>query len=171
MILDREHNRHVAFGAGIHRCAGSNLARLELRVALQTWMERIPDFELIEPERGHVGGRSSARPPPLSRSVRVSGRNVPVERRCRFDDASAETWAFCGVHPDAPYAAKAIHTLAASAGIDATFGPCMPPDWSTYTAAEPGGRYADPDTYFRLTVMNASEGMKTIVYDAAPLVD
>ena len=50
VILDREHNRHVAFGAGIHRCAGSNLARLELRVALQTWMERIPEFELIEPQ-------------------------------------------------------------------------------------------------------------------------
>jgi cytochrome P450 len=33
--FEREHNRHVAFGAGIHRCAGSNLARLELRVALQ----------------------------------------------------------------------------------------------------------------------------------------
>lgn len=47
--LDREHNRHVAFGAGIHRCAGSNLARLELRVALQTWMERIPEFELVDP--------------------------------------------------------------------------------------------------------------------------
>ena len=49
VILDREHNRHVAFGAGIHRCAGSNLARLELRVALQTWMERIPEFELVDP--------------------------------------------------------------------------------------------------------------------------
>jgi cytochrome P450 len=49
VILDREHNRHVAFGAGIHRCAGSNLARLELRVALQTWLERIPEFELIDP--------------------------------------------------------------------------------------------------------------------------
>ena len=50
VILDREHNRHVAFGAGIHRCAGSNLARLELRIALQTWMERIPEFELVDPE-------------------------------------------------------------------------------------------------------------------------
>ena len=45
----REHNRHVAFGAGIHRCAGSNLARLELRVALQTWLARIPEFELVDP--------------------------------------------------------------------------------------------------------------------------
>ncbi|HAP76359.1 MAG TPA: cytochrome P450 [Acidimicrobiaceae bacterium] len=49
VILDREHNRHVAFGAGIHRCAGSNLARLELRVALQTWLDRIPEFELEDP--------------------------------------------------------------------------------------------------------------------------
>ena len=49
VILDREHNRHVAFGAGIHRCAGSNLARLELRVALQTWLARIPEFQLVDP--------------------------------------------------------------------------------------------------------------------------
>jgi cytochrome P450 len=48
VILDREHNRHVAFGSGIHRCAGSNLARLEVRVALQTWLERIPEFELVD---------------------------------------------------------------------------------------------------------------------------
>jgi cytochrome P450 len=47
--FEREHNRHVAFGAGIHRCAGSNLARLELRVALQTWLARIPEFELVDP--------------------------------------------------------------------------------------------------------------------------
>ncbi|MGB8860421.1 MAG: cytochrome P450 [Ilumatobacteraceae bacterium] len=47
--FEREHNRHVAFGAGIHRCAGSNLARLELRVALQTWLERIPEFQLADP--------------------------------------------------------------------------------------------------------------------------
>ncbi|HEY5874864.1 MAG TPA: cytochrome P450 [Ilumatobacteraceae bacterium] len=50
VILDREHNRHVAFGSGIHRCAGSNLARLELRVALQTWLARIPEFELVDPD-------------------------------------------------------------------------------------------------------------------------
>ena len=49
VILDRAHNRHVAFGSGIHRCAGSNLARLEVRVALQVWLERIPEFELVDP--------------------------------------------------------------------------------------------------------------------------
>ena len=48
VILDRAHNRHVAFGSGIHRCAGSNLARMELRVALEEWLARIPDFSLAE---------------------------------------------------------------------------------------------------------------------------
>jgi cytochrome P450 len=48
VILDRQLNRHVAFGAGIHRCAGSNLARMELRVAIETWLERIPDFEVAD---------------------------------------------------------------------------------------------------------------------------
>ncbi len=46
VVLDRAHNRHVAFGSGIHRCAGSNLARMELRVALEEWLARIPDFDL-----------------------------------------------------------------------------------------------------------------------------
>jgi cytochrome P450 len=46
VILDRAVNRHVAFGSGIHRCAGSNLARMELRVALEEWLGRFPEFEL-----------------------------------------------------------------------------------------------------------------------------
>jgi cytochrome P450 len=46
VVLDRAVNRHVAFGSGIHRCAGSNLARMELRVALQEWLAVIPDFGL-----------------------------------------------------------------------------------------------------------------------------
>ena len=47
--LDREKNRHAAFGLGRHRCLGSSLARMELRVALQEWMARYPDFELADP--------------------------------------------------------------------------------------------------------------------------
>jgi cytochrome P450 len=50
VILDRELNRHVAFGSGIHRCAGSNIARMELRVALQVWLERFPVFSLADAE-------------------------------------------------------------------------------------------------------------------------
>ena len=49
-ILDRQRNRHSAFGLGIHRCVGSNLARMELRVALEEWMAAFPDFELADPD-------------------------------------------------------------------------------------------------------------------------
>jgi len=50
VILDRQRNRHIAFGAGIHRCAGSNLARMEMEVALKTWFNRIPEFTLANPD-------------------------------------------------------------------------------------------------------------------------
>jgi cytochrome P450 len=49
-IIDREENRHAAFGLGIHRCAGSHLARMELRVALEVWLEAFPQFELADPD-------------------------------------------------------------------------------------------------------------------------
>ena len=48
VVIDRAENRHVAFGVGIHRCAGSNLARMELRVALEEWLAAIPDFRLAD---------------------------------------------------------------------------------------------------------------------------
>jgi cytochrome P450 len=48
VLLDRQENRHVAFGSGIHRCAGSNLARMELRIALEEWLKRVPVFHLDE---------------------------------------------------------------------------------------------------------------------------
>jgi len=61
VVLDRALNRHVAFGSGIHRCAGSNLARMELRVALEEWLGAIPSFALeqrkeIEWAGGQVRG-------------------------------------------------------------------------------------------------------------------
>ena len=49
--FDREVNRHIAFGGGIHRCLGSHLARMELRVALREWHRRIPEYS-VEP--GHT---------------------------------------------------------------------------------------------------------------------
>jgi cytochrome P450 len=49
--FDRDVNRHVAFGGGVHRCLGSHLARLELRVALRRWHLRIPEYHVPE---GHT---------------------------------------------------------------------------------------------------------------------
>ena len=49
VVIDRECDRHAAFGLGIHRCVGSHLARMELRVALEAWLERIPVFSLADP--------------------------------------------------------------------------------------------------------------------------
>jgi len=49
VIIDRAQNPHIAFGVGIHRCAGSNLARMEMRVAIEEWLKRIPEFRLADP--------------------------------------------------------------------------------------------------------------------------
>ena len=46
--FDREVNRHLAFGGGVHRCLGSHLARQELRIALREWHRRIPEYALVE---------------------------------------------------------------------------------------------------------------------------
>jgi cytochrome P450 len=46
VVIDREGNRHIAFGAGPHRCLGSHLARQELRIGLMDWHTRIPDCRL-----------------------------------------------------------------------------------------------------------------------------
>lgn len=56
--IDRMPNRHIAFGAGPHRCLGSHLARLELKIALEEWHKRIPDYR-VAPDAEltqHVGG-------------------------------------------------------------------------------------------------------------------
>jgi len=50
VIIDREVNRHIAFGAGIHRCLGSNLARMEMVVAIEEWLKMIPEFECEDPD-------------------------------------------------------------------------------------------------------------------------
>jgi hypothetical protein len=46
VVIDRKNNRHAAFGLGIHRCVGSNLARMEVKVAIEEWLKRIPEFRL-----------------------------------------------------------------------------------------------------------------------------
>jgi cytochrome P450 len=61
--FDREANPHIAFGAGVHRCLGSHLARRELRVTLREWHRRIPDY-WIKP------GHEDLQYPPGLRHVR-----------------------------------------------------------------------------------------------------
>ncbi len=51
VIIDRAENRHAAFGLGRHRCLGSNLARLEMSVALEEWLARFPEFRLADGAR------------------------------------------------------------------------------------------------------------------------
>ncbi|MBX9592224.1 MAG: cytochrome P450 [Hyphomonadaceae bacterium] len=46
VIIDRKENRHAAFGLGIHRCVGSNLARMEMTVAVEELLKRVPEFSL-----------------------------------------------------------------------------------------------------------------------------
>jgi cytochrome P450 len=46
--LDREHNRHVAFGMGVHRCTGSNLARFNIKIVLEECLRRMQDIRLAE---------------------------------------------------------------------------------------------------------------------------
>jgi cytochrome P450 len=48
VLIDRDNNRHIAFGAGPHRCLGSHLARQELLIGLSEWHRRIPDYGLAE---------------------------------------------------------------------------------------------------------------------------
>ncbi len=76
-----------------------------------------------------------------------------------------DTWAWCGVHPDDPVALASARSMAVAAGIDVTFGPCNVPT-PDYTPANTANRYVDPQTYARLVAINASVGMKTVVYDA-----
>ena len=62
VIIDRKENRHAAFGLGIHRCIGSNLARMEMLVAIEEWLKRIPDFRL-DPSRAVAWSEGTVRGP------------------------------------------------------------------------------------------------------------
>ena len=60
-ILDRQANRHLGFGAGVHRCLGSNLARLEFQVGVEQVLSRLPDFTLAPDETPEFHGNSVTR--------------------------------------------------------------------------------------------------------------
>ena len=62
VVLDRVPNQHVAFGGGIHRCLGIHLARMELRVAVEEFLRRVPNFSLADHE-GFAWARGPIRGP------------------------------------------------------------------------------------------------------------
>lgn len=62
VLIDRQENRHAAFGLGIHRCIGSNLARMEMMVALQELLKRVPEFRL-DPDRAMTWSTGTVRGP------------------------------------------------------------------------------------------------------------
>ena len=92
VVIDRQVNRHAAFGLGIHRCLGSHLARMELRVALEVWLERIPAFTLADPAAvtwfhgPDPRAAPASAPDRLTHARRGLGRFVP-DRQRRADRA------------------------------------------------------------------------------------
>ena len=45
-VMDGKLHKHWGFGGGPHRCLGSHLARMELKIVVSEWLERVPQFEL-----------------------------------------------------------------------------------------------------------------------------
>ena len=68
-VLDRHENRHLGFGVGVHRCLGSNLARLEFHIGVERVLSRLPDFRLV----------AGAWPDFHGNSITRGFRSVPVE--------------------------------------------------------------------------------------------
>jgi len=60
-VLDRQANRHLGFGAGVHRCLGSNLARLEFRIGIEQALLRLPDYALAPGAEATFHGNSLTR--------------------------------------------------------------------------------------------------------------
>ncbi|HEY3906852.1 MAG TPA: cytochrome P450 [Streptosporangiaceae bacterium] len=76
IVIDREVNRHAAFGLGIHRCVGSHLARMELRIALEVWLDRIGEFSLADTDPASVAWSTGQIRGP--RSLRLFIRDLKV---------------------------------------------------------------------------------------------
>jgi len=107
LVLDREVNRHLAFGAGPHRCIGSHLARLEVRIAIEELLARIPSFRLVrnEPIVAHGGGVVGHRTGSPSSGTSDHARGTGHRRR-RGSRAVTLTWG--GTHAVVTGASKGI---------------------------------------------------------------
>ena len=85
LIIDRDPNRHLTFGAGYHRCVGSNLARMEMRVAIEQVLGRLPDYRIpagATPVYRHIQFPDM---PPSPWSLRQGLAGNPSTRRLRLN--------------------------------------------------------------------------------------
>jgi hypothetical protein len=73
VIIDRRRNRHLTFGSGAHRCLGSNLARLELRIAIEEWLRTMPAFRLTDPDGIEWSGGQTRGPERVDIRVETRG--------------------------------------------------------------------------------------------------
>ena len=180
--FDREVNRHIAFGGGIHRCLGSHLARLELRVALREWHKRIPEYEVVP---GHTlvytaasapsttsrcasrRGRSRIdTPPPAVGHVLGPAALVPVaqfvaSRRVRVPADGAASRSRRGRSRLARSRADRLSAVSSVTSRSASSTPrsrnsarARLPATSTWTVASPSGRCSGPWTRRMLCVFS-----------------
>jgi len=73
--LDQAERGHLAFGGGVHRCLGSHLARRELRLVVEEFHKRIPDYEVapgVTPAVEWPAGTLHLRSLPLVFAVRTA---------------------------------------------------------------------------------------------------
>jgi cytochrome P450 len=77
--LDREHNRHVGFGIGVHRCTGSNLARFNMQIALEELLGRLGDIRLAEGADVHFHAGMTRSPLHLPITFTPGPRLAPPE--------------------------------------------------------------------------------------------
>ena len=108
-LIDRDVNRHVAFGLGIHRCLGSNLARLEMKIAFQEWCACVPRLPPRRVARDHLDQRPDpraaqhpGRPPMIGmRSSRsLLPDRIAHDRRSYGSDVGRTRLADHGQQPD-----------------------------------------------------------------------
>lgn len=74
--IARRRNRHITFGSGAHRCLGSNLARLELRVTLEEWLRAMPQFRLADDEQIQWSGGQTRGPECVRFTVQAAQRET-----------------------------------------------------------------------------------------------
>ena len=119
--FERPSNRHIAFASGFHRCLGSHLARLELRVALETLHRRIPDYRLDPDRRARLPQhrRGPVRRPTAARlHARVTRpAQTRSSRRCRMPArVSCTIWSSSA--PSSVSSATAAVEVASSSAVE-----------------------------------------------------